>query len=137
METRVLIVDDSATVRKVVKRIISQAGFAIDCFMEAHDGRDALHQIQQQPPSLVVTDINMPEMNGVELIEALKKDPALCAIPCVVISTEGTQELIDQVLHLGIVGFIQKPFRPEELAPVLAPYIQMAVSTGATDATDF
>jgi len=137
METRVLIVDDSATIRKVVKRIISQAGFAIDAFSEAHDGRDALEQIRQHTPSLVVTDINMPGMNGIELIEALKKDPALCGIPCVVISTEGTQEIIDQVLHLGIVGFIQKPFRPEELAPVLAPYIQMAVSAGATDTADF
>jgi two-component system chemotaxis response regulator CheY len=137
METRVLIVDDSATIRKVVKRIISQAGFAIDAFIEAHDGRDALVQIRQHTPSLVVTDINMPGMNGIELIEALKKDPALCGIPCVVISTEGTQEIIDQVLHLGIVGFIQKPFRPEELAPVLAPYIQMAVSAGAAHTTDF
>jgi len=137
MKTRVLIVDDSATIRKVVKRVISQAGFVIDCFIEAHNGRAALEQIRQHTPSLVVTDINMPEMNGIELIEELKKDPALCGIPCVVISTEGTQEIIDQVLHLGIVGFIQKPFRPEELAPVLAPYIQMAVSAGAADTSDF
>lgn len=137
METRVLIVDDSATVRKVVKRIITQAGFAIDSFSEARHGRDALEQIRQIMPSLVVTDINMPEMNGIELIEELKKDPALCAIPCVVISTEGSQEIIDQVLHLGIAGFIQKPFRPEELAPVLAPYIQMAVAAGAGHTTDF
>ena len=85
----------------------------------------------------MVTDINMPEMNGLELIEELKKDPALCGIPCVVISTEGTQEIIDRVLQLGIVGFIQKPFRPEELAPVIAPYIQMAVSAGGAGASDF
>jgi len=137
METRVLIVDDSATIRKVVRRVINQAGFVIDSFSEAHNGRAALEQIREHTPSLVVTDINMPEMNGIELIEELKKDPALCGIPCVVISTEGTQEIIDQVLHLGIVGFIQKPFRPEELAPVLAPYIQMAVSAGAADTSDF
>ena len=137
METRVLIVDDSATVRKVVRRVITQAGFAIDEFQEARDGRDALEKIRQTTPSLVVTDINMPEMNGLELIEELKKDPALCGIPCVVISTEGTQEIIDRVLQLGIVGFIQKPFRPEELAPVIAPYIQMAVSTRAAGASEF
>ena len=137
MHTSVLIVDDSATVRKVVKRTISQAGFVIDAFIEARNGLDALEQLQQITPSLVVTDLNMPEMGGIELIQAMKQREDLRDIPCVVISTEGSHEVIDRMLDLGVVGFIQKPFRPEELAPVIAPYIQMAVSAGGAGASDF
>jgi two-component system chemotaxis response regulator CheY len=137
MQTSVLIVDDSATVRKVVKRTISQAGFVIDVFIEARNGIDALEQLQRITPSLVVTDINMPEMGGIELIEAMKQQPNLREIPCVVISTEGSHEVIDRMLELGVVGFIQKPFRPEELAPVIAPYVQMAVTTRAADPMGF
>jgi two-component system chemotaxis response regulator CheY len=137
MHTSVLIVDDSATVRKVVKRTISQAGFVIETFIEARNGHDALEQLQQITPSLVVTDINMPEMGGIELIEAMKQREDLRDIPCVVISTEGSHEVIDRMLDLGVVGFIQKPFRPEELAPVIAPYVQMAVATRAADPMGF
>jgi two-component system chemotaxis response regulator CheY len=136
MDTTVLIVDDSATVRKVVRRVVKQAGFAIDDFLEAEHGRRALELLADVMPSLIITDINMPEMNGIELIEAVKNDPLLCTIPCVVISTEGSREVIDKVLALGVVGFIQKPFRPEELAPVIAPYLGMAMAV-ADEGGDF
>jgi len=136
MNTTVLIVDDSATVRKVVRRVVKQAGFAIDDFLEAEHGRRALELLEEVVPNLIITDINMPEMNGIELIEAVKNDPLLCAIPCVVISTEGSREVIDKVLALGVVGFIQKPFRPEELAPVIAPYLEMAMAV-ADEGGDF
>ncbi len=136
MDTTVLIVDDSATVRKVVRRVVKQAGFAIDDFVEAKNGRHALECLADVAPSLIITDINMPEMNGIELLEAVKEDPHLCGIPCIVISTEGTREVIDRVLSLGAVGFIQKPFRPEELAPVITPYLGMAVAV-ADEGGDF
>jgi two-component system chemotaxis response regulator CheY len=137
MNTSVLIVDDSATVRRVVKRTICQAGFAIDTFLEARNGREALDTLRQITPSLVVTDINMPEMGGIELIQAMKAQASLRDIPCVVISTEGSHEVIEQMMELGVVGFVQKPFRPEELAPIIAPYVQMAVAASSDDATGF
>ncbi|RMF79342.1 MAG: response regulator [Nitrospirae bacterium] len=136
METSVLIVDDSATVRKVVRRVLKQAGFAIDDFVEARNGRHALDLLADLSPALIVTDINMPEMDGLTFLEHLREDPTLCATPCVVISTEGSREVIDRVLSLGAVGFIQKPFRPEELAPVIAPYLGMAVAA-ADEGGDF
>jgi two-component system chemotaxis response regulator CheY len=137
MNTSVLIVDDSATVRRVVKRTICQAGFAIDTFLEARNGREALDTLRQITPSLVVTDINMPEMGGIELIQAMKAQASLRDIPCVVISTEGSHAVIEQMMELGVVGFVQKPFRPEELAPIIAPYVQMAVAASSDDATGF
>ena len=119
MSFNVLIVDDSRSIRSVIKKIISMSGFRMDQCLEAENGRDALHVLSENWVDVILSDINMPEMNGFELLEALKKDSLLKDIPVIIISTEGREERIQDAFGLGAKGFIKKPFLPEEVKSIL------------------
>ena len=113
MGQRILVVDDSLTVRQQVSRALTQAGFLV---LEAVDGQDAIEKVTvTQDISLVVCDINMPRMSGLEFLEQLQKQPMAVAIPVVMLTTEGHPELVQQAKKLGARGWIVKPFKPELL----------------------
>jgi two-component system, chemotaxis family, chemotaxis protein CheY len=113
MGKKVLIVDDSATVRKQVTVALSEAGFDV---VEAVDGLDGLEKSAQTPDlALVVSDINMPRMNGIQMLQSLKKDPKHANVPVVVLTTEGQPELIQSAKSAGAKGWIVKPFKPAML----------------------
>ena len=143
MSFNVLIVDDSRSMRAVIKKTISMSGFKMDQCVEAGNGREALDVLAKAWVDVIISDINMPEMDGLELLEELKKDGVLKAIPVIVISTEGSEKRIRDAYDLGARGFIKKPFLPEEIKKVLYEVIgvsdegEYGEDKGDDDAFDF
>jgi two-component system chemotaxis response regulator CheY len=115
MAYRVLIVDDSPVMRAFVKRVIEMSGFDLSSCFEAGDGREALEVLRGEWVDAILTDINMPGMDGEELLRNLAADQMLRSIPVVVISTDATQLRITRILSTGACGYITKPFLPEDL----------------------
>jgi len=119
MSFNVLIVDDSKSMRGVIKKIISISGFKADQCFEAGNGNTALEILAENWVDVIMSDINMPEMNGFELLEELKNDDLLRNIPVVVITTESSEDRMKYAFSLGAKGFIKKPFLPEEVKTIL------------------
>jgi len=112
---RVLIVDDSPVMRAFIRRIIVLSGIEGAEFLEAADGREALNILRSQWVDVVLTDINMPLMDGEQLVRCLEADDVLKSVPVVVVSTDGTESRMHQMLSLGARGYVKKPFMPETL----------------------
>lgn len=110
---RVLVVDDSSTTRALIVSTIEEMdGFET---VEAPNGFEALKRIPQQPLDLIVTDINMPDINGLEIVHFVKHHPDYRSIPMIIVSTEGSDEDVKRGLDLGASAYIKKPFEPEQL----------------------
>ena len=105
---RFLIVDDFSTMRRIVRNLLKESGFS-DAD-EAEDGVVALHKLRNSKFDFVVTDINMPNMNGFQLLAAIKKDPALAALPVLMVTAEARKEDIVAAAQGGAAGYIVKPF---------------------------
>lgn len=112
-----LIVDDSSTMRKIVSMALGGAGYSFD---EAENGRIGLEMVKKGGIDFVMLDINMPEMNGIEFLEAKAKIPAIASVPVIMLTTQDEKELQDKALSLGAKAFIVKPFKKEELLAVLS-----------------
>ena len=119
MAYNVLIVDDSQTMRTVIKKTVALSGFEIGECWEAGDGLEALDLVKDRWVDVVLTDVNMPRMNGLELVKALKSDESTRHIPIVLITTEGSEARMQEAYALGIAGYIQKPFYPEAIRDAL------------------
>ena len=119
MSFNVLIVDDSRSMRGVIKKIISISGFKMDQCLEAGNGKEALEVLAGNWVDVIMSDVNMPEMNGFELLEELKRDELLKNIPVVIITTESSEDRMEYAISLGAKGFIKKPFLPEEVKKIL------------------
>ena len=119
MSINILIVDDSATVRAVIEKTIQLAGQAVGEIYKAENGKEALDILADNWIDLVLADINMPVMNGVEMIEKMCEDGLLKTIPVVIISTEGSTARIEQLMAKGVTAYIRKPFAPEAFVQVL------------------
>lgn len=115
MAYNILIVDDSSPMRAVLKKVIKASGFDVGQIFEADDGRQALDILDQQWLDLVLTDYNMPDMNGMELLQRIKGNHDSCDIPVVVVTTEGSRHRIETFLAQGAAAYIKKPFTPEEI----------------------
>jgi two-component system chemotaxis response regulator CheY len=126
-----LVVDDSPVTRKMVRRAIGLCGLLVDEVHEAGDGAEALEKLAAHPVDLVLADINMPVMNGVELVERMARDPDLAGIPVVIVATPMSQARVDHLLDHGARAYLAKPFRPEALRDVVA---QILGAAGGTDA---
>jgi two-component system chemotaxis response regulator CheY len=115
MAFNVLIVDDSAAMRNFVRRVLTLSGIELgDCF-EASNGQEALSCVSKNWVDVILTDINMPQMNGEEFVRRLSEDEILRAIPVIVVSTDGTDMRMQQMLRLGAKAYVKKPFLPETL----------------------
>lgn len=119
MSFNVLIVDDSNAMRAVIRKIISMSGFKMDKCLNAGNGKEALETLADEWVDVIISDINMPEMNGLELLARLKQDDLYKEIPVIMISTEGSDERMREAFARGAQGFIKKPFLPEELRRTL------------------
>jgi two-component system, chemotaxis family, chemotaxis protein CheY len=115
MAYRVLITDDSPAMRSFVRRVIELSGFELSHCFEAGDGEEALSVLRSEWVDAILTDINMPGVDGEELLRRLAADEMLRSIPAVVISTDATEKRISRLLSLGARGYVTKPFRPETL----------------------
>jgi len=115
MPVKVLIVDDSSLMRRFVARVLGMSGLVLGECREANNGLDALAKLREWRPDLVLTDINMPTMDGESLIRFLAEDEELRGIPVVVISTDRTEYRMARLMELGAKGYVAKPFNPETL----------------------
>jgi len=125
MSFNVLIVDDSKSLRSVIKKIITISGFHIDQCYEAENGKQALEILSKEWVDIILSDLNMPVMGGLEMLAAMKADSQLREIPVIIISTEGSDEKRKSVLEMGAKQFIKKPFSPEYVRKVLYEVIDM------------
>jgi len=112
---RVLIVDDSPAMRTFIRRVMESSGFELSSCFEASNGEEAMLLLRKEWVDAILTDINMPVMDGEELLRNLAADELLRSIPAIVISTDGTENRIERLLALGARGYVTKPFAPEDL----------------------
>src|SRR5262249_10545647 len=115
MAYRVLIVDDSPAMRALVRRVIELSGFDLSVCLEASNGQEALHLLENEWVDTILTDINMPGMDGEEFLRHVSEDELLRSIPVTVVSTDGTEKRISRMMELGARGYVVKPFTPEVL----------------------
>jgi two-component system chemotaxis response regulator CheY len=111
----VLIVDDSPVMRSFIRRVMTLSGFEVRECLEASNGEEALTQLGEHQVDVILTDINMPTMNGEELLRRLGADGILKSVPALVISTDATRDRILRMIALGAEGYMTKPFSPETL----------------------
>ncbi|MBU0969266.1 MAG: response regulator [Proteobacteria bacterium] len=119
MSYSILIVDDSLPMRSVIKRTLKAAGYGNSELLEAADGKQAMELMKNNWIDLVITDYNMPVMNGLEFVKAIKKQDLSKEIPVVVVSTEGNESKIKEFMDCGAVGYITKPFTPEAIRDLI------------------
>jgi len=123
MGKSLMIVDDSATMRKIIMRTVRMSGLSFEQTAEAGNGAEALEKLKTSPVDVVLCDINMPEMSGMELVRKAREVVDRTRTKIVMVSTESAQDLIDQALADGADGFITKPFTPERFREKLAPLL--------------
>jgi two-component system chemotaxis response regulator CheY len=114
MAFNVLVVDDSAVMRSMITRVVRMCGVPLGEFFEASNGEEGLRAIRENWVDLVLLDINMPVMNGEEMLRHLRADPETSAMPVIVVSTESSETRVQALEELG-VSFVHKPFAPETL----------------------
>ncbi len=116
MTARILTVDDSASIRLTTRVALSNAGYAIT---EAVDGMDGLSKLRGSQFDLIVTDLNMPNMDGLTMIRELRKIPSCMGVPVIFLTTESDNELKQQAKSAGATGWLTKPFDPESLVKIV------------------
>lgn len=123
MGKNVLLVDDSSTMRKIIGRSLRQAGIAFDNIFEAGDGLEALEVLEREKVDIVLSDINMPNMDGISFLREKSNRDNIKNIPVLMISTETGDDIIGEAKSLGAVGAIKKPFTPDKVNEVLGPLL--------------
>jgi len=119
----VLIVDDSAAIRKILQRVLKQAEVPIDTVYEANDGAEALELLKNHPVNLVLSDINMPKMDGLEFLTRVRAEQVWAKLPVVMISTEGSHAKVLEAVERGASGYVRKPFTAEQIKEKLVGLI--------------
>jgi two-component system chemotaxis response regulator CheY len=121
-QIRALIVDDSSVMRKIVERSLRQAGLDLSV-VEAGNGAEALGVLDGNSVDLILSDINMPVMDGLEFVRQLQGIERLRGVPVVMITTEGSESNVVQALSLGAKGYIRKPFTPDQVKEHVLPVL--------------
>lgn len=112
----IMVVDDSASIRQVVGLTLKQAGYAV---LEACDGQEALGKLRSAPVDAIITDMNMPNMNGLDFIRQYRSTGQSAGVPIVFLTTESDDGLKQQARSAGALGWMMKPFKPEQLLAVM------------------
>jgi two-component system chemotaxis response regulator CheY len=115
MAYNILIVDDSLPMRAVLKKIIKQSGFQVGRFFEAANGREALDLAEKEWFDVVLSDYNMPVMNGMEFLVELKRNDMFKDVPVIMVTTEKSRKIVREFMEKGAVDYIKKPFTPEDI----------------------
>ena len=119
----VLIVDDSAAIRKILQRVLRQADVPLGEVYEAADGVEALKVLEGNRVTLVLADINMPNMDGLQLLRKLKEEEQWKDLPVIMVTTEGGQAKVMAAAELGAAGYIRKPFTSDQIRHTLASFL--------------
>lgn len=123
MSLDVMIVDDSAAIRKILHRVLIQADVPLGKVIEAGDGQEALDKLKSAMVGLILSDINMPNMDGLQLLGALKNQESTKSIPIIMVTTEGSSAKVMEAVSLGASGYVRKPFTAEQIKEKLAGLI--------------
>ena len=119
MSHKILIVDDSATTRAMIKRIVGLCGVDVAQVLEAADGRQGLDVLRAKGADLVLADLHMPNMGGLEMTQRIIADPTLKHVPVVIVSADPNVARIEELKKQGVKGYLAKPFTPESFRVVL------------------
>lgn len=111
----VLIVDDSAAIRKILQRVLRQTDLPIGQVYEAGDGQEAIERLNEQPVGLILSDINMPRMDGLQFLAAIRDMESVKKVPILMITTEGSQGKVMEAVQLGAAGYVRKPFTADQI----------------------
>jgi two-component system, chemotaxis family, chemotaxis protein CheY len=122
-KVRALIVDDSSVMRKIVERSLRQAGIELEKVVEASNGAEALTALHDNPVDLILCDINMPVMDGLEFVRQSATVENAKGVPIVMITTEGSESHVVQALSAGARGYIRKPFTPDQVKEHVLPVL--------------
>jgi len=125
-EVRALIVDDSSVMRKIVERSLRQAGLDPLVVLEAGSGMEGLDVLRASRVDLILSDINMPTMDGLEFVRQIKAQHLAEGVPVVMITTESSEEHVRQAIQAGARGYIRKPFTPEQVKERVLPLLDAA-----------
>jgi two-component system chemotaxis response regulator CheY len=127
---RALIIDDSAVMRKVIERALRQAGLELSEVLQASNGEEALQTLRDNQGSgglaLILSDINMPVMDGLQFLEARKQENLAQGVPVVMITTEGNEAFVLRAIAAGAQGYICKPFTAEQVKARVLPLLRAA-----------
>jgi two-component system, chemotaxis family, chemotaxis protein CheY len=123
MKGTILVVDDSAMMRKIVLRTLKTAGVEFDTVLEAADGTEALTLLRANTVQLIMCDINMPVMTGLELLVKIKEEKLAVGVPIVMVTTEGSEPQVRQAIIAGARGYIRKPFTVEHILNNVKPLL--------------
>jgi two-component system, chemotaxis family, chemotaxis protein CheY len=124
MKLNALVVDDSRTARAIIIKTLRLTGLEWGELHEAAQGREALVKLADHWIDLILTDIHMPEMNGLELIEQLGRDGVLNSVPVIVTSTDGNRDQIERLQQKGVRAYLRKPFTPEAACEAILSVLQ-------------
>ena len=120
---RVLIVDDSSVMRKIIERSLRQAGLDLSEVLEASNGAEGLAEVQKGPLDMILSDINMPVMDGLEFLKNLATLESAKGVPVIMITTEGSEARVVEALSAGAKGYLRKPFTAEQVKERVAPLL--------------
>ena len=121
---KLLIVDDSATMRKIIMRVLRQAQIPVNEILEAGNGKEGLQRLVSNPDvELVLSDINMPEMNGIEFVKAVRTRKTKEDLPMIMITTEGGEQMMQTAISEGANGYVTKPFTPDSIRQALEGFV--------------
>lgn len=124
MAKTLMIVDDSATMRKIIMRTIRMSGLEFEKTEEAGNGVEAIEKLKAATVDIILCDVNMPEMGGAEMVKKVRTELPSCAdTKIIMVTTESAQELVDSIMADGANGFISKPFTPEKFQEKLSPFM--------------
>ena len=123
MEGTVLVIDDSAMMRNVVLRLLKQANIEFESVLEAGDGNEALKHLRANKVSLIMCDINMPNMSGLELLKTVKEENLAVGVPIVMVTTETSEPQVRQAILYGARGYIKKPFTVDHIMNSVWPLL--------------
>ena len=124
MSYRILVVDDSPVSRKIVRRAVQMSGIDSGEILEAGNGKEALELLGKSWIDVVLADINMPVMDGLELVSEMAKQDYMKATPVVIISSEKGEQKVEQMLAMGVSAYVPKPFRPEQLKQIIGKLLR-------------
>jgi two-component system, chemotaxis family, chemotaxis protein CheY len=120
---RVLVVDDFPTMRKILKNVLKQIN--MQNTLEAGNGKEALDLLRKEEIDLIICDLVMPEMTGMELLQTCKNDPQISRIPFIMVTAEAQKETVMEAIKAGVDNYITKPFTPERLRDAISKVVPM------------
>jgi two-component system chemotaxis response regulator CheY len=126
-EIRALIVDDSSVMRKIVERALRQAGIPLGMVLEASSGKEGLDVLRREKVQLILSDINMPLMDGLEFLRTLRGERLAEGVPVVMITTESSEEHVRQAIVAGAQGYLRKPFTADQVKERVLPLVEQFV----------